>query len=118
MGAAVAEARHRVRVGQHGIGGVERALGVVEQRHVEHAAPAIGQHVVQGDLVRREAPRGGDGGDGGVGGGLIVGLGAHQMHPRPGAHPRALAGRGFGEQPGAELRIAQARHPLGQRGVR
>src|SRR5260370_20156194 len=46
MGAAVAQSRHRKRIAQHLVHGIEIAVGVVQERHIEHATAVIAQHGV------------------------------------------------------------------------
>ena len=98
---------------------VEVAGRVVQERQVEHAAPAIRQHVVQGHSGRRHAARGGDGRDGHIGGRLIVRLAVHQIHLRPvawlGPREARLGLVRLLKKLGAEGRVAEARHALGQR---
>ena len=50
MRAAVGQAGHGSRVNQHFPRGVEIAVDVVEERHVEHAAAFVRQHRVIGEL--------------------------------------------------------------------
>ncbi|MBA7693605.1 hypothetical protein ES703_102192 [subsurface metagenome] len=57
MRAAVGKARHRRRVGQHFPRRVEIAVGIIKERHIEHAAAFIGQHGVVSQLFRLLAER-------------------------------------------------------------
>ena len=64
VGAAVAEARHGVRVGEHLAAAVEVAVDVVEERQVEQALAVAGEHHVECELVGAATPRaGGPGAD-------------------------------------------------------
>ena len=51
MRAAVAQSRHRMRVDQHLACGVEIAVDIIQERHIEHAAALIRQHRLIGEFL-------------------------------------------------------------------
>jgi hypothetical protein len=53
MRAAVRQARYGVAVGQHPETGVQRAIGIVQERVIQHPAPAVFEHGVERYLGRR-----------------------------------------------------------------
>ncbi len=58
VGAAVAEARHGVRVDEHLVAAVEIAVDVVEERQVDEALAVAGEHHVECEFFGRHARRG------------------------------------------------------------
>ena len=55
MRAAVGEARHGAGFAQHLMHGIEIAVGIIEERHIEHAAAVVRQHRVVGEFFRLPA---------------------------------------------------------------
>ena len=109
VGPTVRQSGDGVGIGDHLVDGVQRAFGVVEERHIEHAASVVAEHLVEGDLFGRNTQRGGAEGDGGLLGGLVVRQLGHQVHLPPGAGEAATAPlRIVGQERGAEVGIAQA----------
>ena len=110
VGAAVGEAGHRVRVGQHLAGGVEVAVGVVEDRACRAAPgrrrPAAGRR--RGRPARAPA-RGGPGGDAVLRRRLVVGRVAE--HEQAVEAARRAAGANSGHS--ARMRLAPARARAG-----
>ena len=120
--AAVGEARHRVRVGQHLPACVEVAVDVVEEGQVEEPVAVVAEHDVERQLGRRRALRGRPGGDRLVERGLVVGLLGHleeQVVPRDDTSPELVV-RPSGlvvEQPAADGGFTQHRDTLVQRPI-
>ncbi len=55
MRAAVGQAGNGGRVHQHLARGVEIAVGIIEERHIEHAAALVRQHRIIGEFLRLPA---------------------------------------------------------------
>ena len=121
MRAAVGQARHRVRIGQHRPRGVEIAVDIVEERHIEHAAAVVRQHGVISQFLRLLAERARPGAERIVLRLLVVGRIAKQIdlvvvrleEQRIVGRARRLAQDRF-----AHLRLPQLRQPLLQRQMR
>ena len=118
MRAAVGQARHRIRIAQHFARGVEIAVGVIQERHIEHAAALVRQHRLVGQFFRLPA--------------LAAGLRAqrifrrllvirgiaeqeHLVVVRPEEQRIVGRGRRLAQDRGAHLGLMQPLQPLGQR---
>ena len=121
MRAAIGEARHRARVEQHLARRIEVAVGVIEERHVEHAAPFIGEHGVIGELFRPPAFAARAGAQRVLRRLLVVRRIAEQIHlvvVRP-EEQRIVGGAcALAQDRGAHLAPAQSCQPLGERQFR
>ena len=110
-----------MRIAQHLAHGIEIAVGVVEERHIEHAAAVIRQHRVIGQFFRLPA--------------LAAGLRAERVFRRllvirgiaeqvhlvvVRTEEQRIVGRGrvLAQDRGAHLGLAQPRKPLRQRQMR
>jgi len=73
VGAAVGQAEHGVRIGQHGPHGLQVAVRVVEERHIEKALTTVGQGRVVDELFGGDAGARRLGGDARLRGRFVVG---------------------------------------------
>ena len=122
VGAAVAEARHGVRVDEHLVAAVEIAVDVVEERQVDEAFALVGEHHVEREFLGRHARPGGAGTDRIGELRFVVGLVEHLEQQVEAADERTakLVARplvGRLQHPRPHVGIAQQRHPFGERAV-
>ena len=118
MRAAVAQARHRMRIAQHLAGGIEIAVGIIQERHIEHAAALIRQHRVIGQFFRLPALAAGLRAQGIFRRLFVVRRIAEQIHlvvVRPEEQRIVGRRRVFAQDRRAHLGLMQPRQPLGQR---
>ena len=118
MGAAIAQAGHRARIAQHLAGGVEIAVGVIQERHIEHAAALIREHRLIGEFFRLPSLPPRLRAQGVFRGLFVIRRIAEQVHlvvVRPEEQRIVGRRRGFAQDGRAQLGLAQPHQPFGQR---
>ena len=120
MRAAVAQSRNRIGIAQHFTDRIEIAVGVVQERHIQHAAALVREHCIVSQLFRLPS--------------LMARLRAqcvlrrlfvirriaeqiHLLVVRPEEQRIVGRGRALAQDRGAHLGLAQPRQPFGQRQV-